>query len=116
MDLRLMRSLALTDGEEVLVEPWAAQHVCTRVHVRPNSEDDWEILEDNAQVVEMCLLGQARVVWTGLCLPIWITSTAFISVTIGTLKAKKKKKKSKAKKKKEMRKKEEKATKSKKKP
>ena len=65
----------------MLAEEWPS-HLCTRVHVRPQSEDDWEIVEDNAGLLEDQLLSQAKVVWTGQTLPVWISSSTTLTLVV----------------------------------
>lgn len=80
-DAELLRALGLTAGDQVYIESWLAQPV-VRVHATPASAGDWEVLEENAGMVEVQLLNQARVVWTGLTLPVWITANIIVRVTI----------------------------------
>ena len=82
-DPMVLAALQLPPGTEVFAEPWPWQP-CTRIHASPACADDWEILEQNAGYIESQLLNQARVVWDGMTLPVWINSASVIRMTFRT--------------------------------
>lgn len=53
------------------------------VHVEPASEDDWEILELQAEYLEEQLLSQVRVVSPGQIMSVWIRGQTPISLRVG---------------------------------
>ncbi|GAA5997379.1 AAA family ATPase peroxin 1 [Rhodotorula paludigena] len=63
---------ALTEGVTVSIELLRDLPVATTVDVTPSSADDWEILEANAEFVEMYLLNQVRAVKEGMTVGCWV--------------------------------------------
>ena len=45
---------------------------CMRIQVEPADEDSWEVISFNTDFIENNLLGQIRVVQTGMMLPLWV--------------------------------------------
>ncbi|GJN92246.1 hypothetical protein Rhopal_005276-T1 [Rhodotorula paludigena] len=72
---------ALTEG--VSIELLRDLPVATTVNVTPSSADDWEILEANAEFVEMYLLNQVRAVKEGMTVGCWVGSS-LIRFVVGT--------------------------------
>lgn len=77
------RGLGLQDGQKVSVEFVKNAVRGQTVHVEPASEDDWEILELQAEYLEEQLLSQVRVVSVGQIMSVWIRGQTPISLRVG---------------------------------
>ena len=55
------------------------------IHVEPLNEDDWEILELNAGLLEEQFLNQARVIQEGGIVTIWAHNQSFINIKVGKI-------------------------------
>lgn len=70
-----MLSPALQEGTKVNIEMLRDLPHATTVNVTPSSADDWEVLESNAEFVEMYLLNQVRTVKDGMEIGCWVGTT-----------------------------------------
>ncbi|BGP52636.1 Peroxisome biosynthesis protein pex1 [Rhodotorula sphaerocarpa] len=70
-----MLGLGLEEGTKVNVEMLRDLPHATTVNVTPSSADDWEVLESNAEFVEMYLLNQVRAVKVGMQVGCWVGAT-----------------------------------------
>ncbi|GAA5981337.1 hypothetical protein JCM10908_004073 [Rhodotorula pacifica] len=70
-----MLSPGLQEGTKVNVEMLRDLPHVTTVNVTPLSADDWEVLESNAEFVEMYLLNQVRAVKDGMQIGCWVGTT-----------------------------------------
>ena len=55
------------------------------VNIEPETEDDWEIMQLHAELLEQTILSQCRVVSQGSIIPIWIKNYTLIKVKISNL-------------------------------
>lgn len=51
----------------------------TLVTIEPHSEDDWEVLELNAELAEAAILKQVKIVHKGMRFPLWLHGRAVIT-------------------------------------
>ncbi|GAA5917426.1 hypothetical protein JCM8208_004074 [Rhodotorula glutinis] len=65
----------LTEGTVVSIELLRDLPHATQVNVTPLTADDWEVLETNAEFVEMYLLNQVRACTEGMTVGCWVGST-----------------------------------------
>ncbi|GAA5838500.1 hypothetical protein JCM9279_003263 [Rhodotorula babjevae] len=65
----------LTEGTVVSIELLRDLPLATQVNVTPLTADDWEVLETNAEFVEMYLLNQVRACTEGMTVGCWVGST-----------------------------------------
>ncbi|GAA6051698.1 hypothetical protein JCM3770_001233 [Rhodotorula araucariae] len=70
-----MLSPLLHEGMQVSIELLRDLPHATTVNVTPLTADDWEVLETNAEFVEMYLLNQVRAVNEGMVVGCWVGST-----------------------------------------
>ncbi|GAA5923458.1 AAA family ATPase peroxin 1 [Sporobolomyces koalae] len=77
-----MISPALAEGTTVAIELLRELPVANTVNVTPLTADDWEILESNAEFVEMFLLNQVRVVKLGMTVGCWINSSTVVKFLV----------------------------------
>eukprot|EP00887_Chlorella_sp_A99_P002124 scaffold21.g2124.t1 len=70
----LARALGLREGASVAVAQAAGVPEAASVTVEPASEDDWEVVELNAEFLEQQLLTQVGVVGAAQPLPLWVRS------------------------------------------
>ncbi|ORY80196.1 P-loop containing nucleoside triphosphate hydrolase protein [Leucosporidium creatinivorum] len=77
-----MLGLGLAEGTQVSIELLRDLPTATSVSVTPVSADDWEILETNAEFVEMNLLSQARAVKEGMSIGCWVGGTTLVRFTV----------------------------------
>ncbi|TKA53102.1 hypothetical protein B0A53_03982 [Rhodotorula sp. CCFEE 5036] len=70
-----MLSPGLQEGTKVNIEMLRDLPHATTVNVTPSSADDWEVLESNAEFVEMYLLNQVRTVKEGMEIGCWVGTT-----------------------------------------
>lgn len=70
--------------DEVVVEVRLRKDVAaaTRISVEPVSEDDWEVVELNAEHLEEQLLNQVRLVSAGQLLPLWIRASTLVRLSV----------------------------------
>ncbi|CAG7712987.1 unnamed protein product [Allacma fusca] len=78
--------LTLQDGQEVSVSAVESKVPSVRsVLVNCDSDDDWEILETNAESLTNNLLNQLRVVYPGLRFPFWVSKSLSINLCVEKL-------------------------------
>ncbi|GAA5945061.1 hypothetical protein JCM3775_004275 [Rhodotorula graminis] len=65
----------LVEGTTVSIELLRDLPHATQVNVTPLTPDDWEVLETNAEFVEMYLLNQVRACAEGMTVGCWVGST-----------------------------------------
>ncbi|KAJ8296981.1 Peroxisome biosynthesis protein PAS1 [Rhodotorula toruloides] len=70
-----MLNVGLSEGLAVNIELLRDLPHATAVNVTPSTADDWEILETNAEFVEMYLLNQVRAVKEGMMVGCWVGSS-----------------------------------------
>ncbi|BGP21579.1 peroxin-1 [Rhodotorula toruloides] len=70
-----MLNVGLSEGTTVNIELLRDLPHATAVNVTPSTADDWEILETNAEFVEMYLLNQVRAVKEGTMVGCWVGSS-----------------------------------------
>jgi peroxin-1 len=88
MSSEFIRMLGLDMQFPVNIEPLephklVAIPLAQRVFVEPVSVDDWEIVELQAQYIEMNMLSQVAVVKEGQQIPIWIGRQTLVKLKIG---------------------------------
>ena len=91
IDIQVAECLSLT-SHDTLILNWhiiAGQEIekygAHRIFVEPVSEDDWEILEVNAQQLEDQFLYQVRVVYEKFVFPLHIGSSAIIRLRVTSI-------------------------------
>ncbi|CAJ1939703.1 unnamed protein product [Sphenostylis stenocarpa] len=57
----------------------------SRVIIEPNTEDDWEILELNAELAEDTILSQVRIVYEGMRFPLWLHGHTVITFQVASV-------------------------------
>ncbi|XP_022142454.1 peroxisome biogenesis protein 1 isoform X2 [Momordica charantia] len=70
----------------IIVQVRATSYVpeATQVSIEPYSEDDWEVLELNAELAEAATLNQVRIIHEGMRFPLWLhgrTAVTFLVVS-----------------------------------
>ncbi|QCD82820.1 peroxin-1 [Vigna unguiculata] len=55
------------------------------VTIEPNTEDDWEILELNADLAEGIILNQVRIVYEGMRFPLWLHGHTVITFQVASV-------------------------------
>ncbi|KDE09691.1 hypothetical protein MVLG_00095 [Microbotryum lychnidis-dioicae p1A1 Lamole] len=78
----VMLGLGMSEGMPVTIELMRDLPTATSVAVTPVSADDWEILETNAEFVEMNLLNQVRAVKEGMMVGCWVGGTTLVRFTV----------------------------------
>lgn len=71
--------LCLPDHTTVQVRAVTNLPNATLVTIEPHSEDDWEVLELNAELAEAAILKQVKIVHKGMRFPLWLHGRAFIT-------------------------------------
>ncbi|GAA5917117.1 hypothetical protein JCM5296_001201 [Sporobolomyces johnsonii] len=77
-----MLNIGLTEGMTVSIELLRDLPSASSVNVTPLSADDWEILETNAEFVEMYLLNQVRAVKEGMIVGCWVGGTTLVRFVV----------------------------------
>ncbi|CEQ38689.1 SPOSA6832_00142, partial [Sporobolomyces salmonicolor] len=77
-----MLNIGLTEGMTVSIELLRDLPSASSVNVTPLSADDWEILETNAEFVEMYLLNQVRSVKDGMVVGCWVGGTTLVRFVV----------------------------------
>ncbi|GAA6006638.1 hypothetical protein JCM10207_005001 [Rhodosporidiobolus poonsookiae] len=80
-----MLNVGLTEGTTVTIELLREFPTATTVNVTPLSADDWEILETNAEFVEMFLLNQVRAVKEGMVVGCWVGGTTLVRFMVDSI-------------------------------
>ncbi|GAA5969154.1 hypothetical protein JCM11641_007489 [Rhodosporidiobolus odoratus] len=80
-----MLGVGLKEGMTVNIELLRELPVATTVNVTPLSVDDWEILELNAEFVEMYLLNQVRAVKDGMVVGCWVGGTTLVRFMVDSV-------------------------------
>ncbi|GAA5844698.1 hypothetical protein JCM11251_007352 [Rhodosporidiobolus azoricus] len=80
-----MLNLGLKEGMTVDIELLRELPSATTVNVTPLSADDWEILETNAEFVEMFLLNQVRAVKDGMVIGCWVRGTTLVRFVVDSV-------------------------------
>ncbi|ESW29810.1 hypothetical protein PHAVU_002G100600 [Phaseolus vulgaris] len=55
------------------------------ITIEPNTEDDWEILELNADLAEAIILNQLRIVYEGMRFPLWLHGHTVITFQVASV-------------------------------
>lgn len=71
--------ICLPDCTIVQVRAVSSLPNATLVTIEPNSEDDWEVLELNAELAEAAILKQVKIVHNGMRFPLWLHGRAVIT-------------------------------------
>ncbi|KAJ8755931.1 hypothetical protein K2173_024476 [Erythroxylum novogranatense] len=82
--------ISLPDWVRVRIRVLSGVTSATLVTVEPNSEDDWEVLELNAEQAEAAILKQIRIVHEGMRFPLWLhgrTVVTFLVVSTSPVEA-----------------------------
>ncbi|GAA6031995.1 hypothetical protein JCM8097_003379 [Rhodosporidiobolus ruineniae] len=77
-----MLSSSLVEGSQASIELLRELPAATTVNVTPLSADDWEILETNAEFVEMFLLNQVRAVKEGMVIGCWVGGNTLVRFVV----------------------------------
>ncbi|BGP12537.1 hypothetical protein JCM10213_007619 [Rhodosporidiobolus nylandii] len=77
-----MLGAGLKEGMQVSIELLRELPTAATVNVTPLSADDWEILETNAEFVEMFLLNQVRAVKEGMTIGCWVSGTTLVRFVV----------------------------------
>ncbi|GAA5897416.1 hypothetical protein JCM6882_001881 [Rhodosporidiobolus microsporus] len=80
-----MLNLGLKEGMTVNIELLRELPSATTVNVTPLSADDWEILETNAEFVEMFLLNQVRAVKEAMVIGCWVNGTTLVRFVVDSV-------------------------------
>jgi peroxin-1 len=81
----LAECIGLKDGARVLVRAKVEVAKAKMVTIEPASEDDWEILELNADYLEQHLLARVGVLREGQRFPVWVESgTVLVLLAVST--------------------------------
>ncbi|KAJ6711731.1 hypothetical protein OIU79_008044 [Salix purpurea] len=74
--------ISLPDHISVQVRAVSNVVNATLVTIEPHSEDDWEVLELNAEQAEASILKQVRIVNEGMRFPLWLHGGAVITFLV----------------------------------
>ncbi|GAA5856306.1 hypothetical protein JCM8547_000862 [Rhodosporidiobolus lusitaniae] len=80
-----MLNVGLAEGMLVNIELLRELPSASTVNVTPLSADDWEILETNAEFVEMFLLNQVRAVKDGMVVGCWVGGTNLVRFVVDSV-------------------------------
>ncbi|ESQ40798.1 hypothetical protein EUTSA_v10012497mg [Eutrema salsugineum] len=75
-------SISLPDGTVVHVRVLSNVPKATLVTVEPETEDDWEILELNAELAESAILSQVRILHETMKFPLWLHDRTVIRFAV----------------------------------
>jgi hypothetical protein len=88
LDPQVAQCLSIKNGDLLLLQ-WhfltqheISQYAANRIFVEPSSEDDWEILELNARIIEDCFLQQVRVVSENSMIPLYLQEGTTIKIKV----------------------------------
>ncbi|KAG7549991.1 P-loop containing nucleoside triphosphate hydrolase [Arabidopsis thaliana x Arabidopsis arenosa] len=75
-------SISLPDGTVVKVRVLPNVPKATLVTVEPETEDDWEVLELNAELAEAAILSQVRILHETMKFPLWLHDRTVIRFAV----------------------------------
>ncbi|KAL1191267.1 Peroxisomal ATPase PEX1 [Cardamine amara subsp. amara] len=75
-------SISLPDGTVVQVRVLPNVPKATLVTVEPETEDDWEVLELNAELAEAAILSQVRILHETMKFPLWLHDRTVIRFAV----------------------------------
>lgn len=75
-------SISLPDGTVVKVRVLPNVPKATLVTVEPETEDDWEVLELNAELAEAAILSQVRILHETMKFPLWLHDRTVIRFSV----------------------------------
>ncbi|XP_010491483.1 PREDICTED: peroxisome biogenesis protein 1-like isoform X2 [Camelina sativa] len=75
-------SISLPDGTVVQVRVLPNVPKATLVTVEPDTEDDWEVLELNAELAEAAILSQVRILHETMKFPLWLHDRTVIRFSV----------------------------------
>ncbi|KAL0888307.1 hypothetical protein Bca101_012290 [Brassica carinata] len=75
-------SISLPDGTVVQVRVLSNVPKATLVTVEPETEDDWEVLELNAELAEAAILSQVRILHETMKFPLWLHDRTVIRFAV----------------------------------
>ncbi|CAA7027029.1 unnamed protein product [Microthlaspi erraticum] len=75
-------SISLPDGTVVQVRVLSNVPKATLVTVEPDTEDDWEVLELNAELAEAAILSQVRILHETMKFPLWLHDRTVIRFAV----------------------------------
>ncbi|EOA19835.1 hypothetical protein CARUB_v10000082mg [Capsella rubella] len=75
-------SISLPDGTVVQVRVLPNVPKATLVTVEPDTEDDWEVLELNAELAEAAILSQVRLLHETMKFPLWLHDRTVIRFSV----------------------------------
>ncbi|CDY62119.1 BnaCnng39220D [Brassica napus] len=75
-------SISLPDGTVVQVRVLSNVPKATLVTVEPETEDDWEVLELNAELAESAILSQVRILHEAMKFPLWLHDRTVIRFAV----------------------------------
>lgn len=75
-------SISLPDGTAVQVRVLSNVPKATLVTVEPETEDDWEVLELNAELAEAAILSQVRILHETMKFPLWLHDRTVIRFAV----------------------------------
>ncbi|KAM6575126.1 hypothetical protein CsatA_023453 [Cannabis sativa] len=70
--------ISLREGTRVTVRALPNVAKATLVTIEPNTEDDWEVMELNAELAEAAILNQVRIVQEKMTFPLWLGGRTII--------------------------------------
>ncbi|KAI9144869.1 P-loop containing nucleoside triphosphate hydrolase protein [Paraphysoderma sedebokerense] len=82
IDAKFGKAIGLVAGSKVSVQICKSVPIASTVNVEPVSEDDWEILELNADYIETHLLHQIKVVYVDQVIPVWVNKTTILQIRV----------------------------------
>ncbi|PON46956.1 Peroxisome biogenesis factor, partial [Parasponia andersonii] len=74
--------ISLREGTRVEVRALPNVAKATLVTIEPNSEDDWEVMELNAELAEAAILKQVRIVHEKMTFPLWLGGRTVITFCV----------------------------------
>ncbi|KAH9620614.1 hypothetical protein KSS87_011881 [Heliosperma pusillum] len=75
-------SIGLPDRTIVRVRALPSLPKATLVTIEPVTEDDWEVVELNAQLAEASILNQVRIVHPNMTFPLWLHGNRVVTFTV----------------------------------
>ncbi|XP_019090622.1 PREDICTED: peroxisome biogenesis protein 1-like isoform X1 [Camelina sativa] len=75
-------SISLPDGTVVQIRVLPNVPKATLVTVEPDTEDDWEVLELNAELAEAAILSQVRILHETMKFPLWLHDRTVIRFSV----------------------------------
>ncbi|XP_057539501.1 peroxisomal ATPase PEX1 [Amaranthus tricolor] len=74
--------IGLLDGTRVQVRALTNVPKASLVTIEPVTEDDWEVVELNAQVAEAAILNQVRIIQGKMTFPLWLHGHRIVTFTV----------------------------------